>query len=255
VKLSLVVITRDEAARLPACLASAGPLLGDGEIVVVDSGSTDDTVALARAAGARVVHRDWTGFRDQKNAALAEARGDWVLALDADEQLGPELQAELAAFLAAPPVGVVAASMPRRNRYLGRWLRHGAAWPDRRVRLVRRGAGTWGGQEPHDVLVPDGLVHRLKAPLLHDSYADAVDHRARVERYAAAAAAAAFAEGRAAVPALLLSPPLGFLRDYVLRLGLLDGRPGLQFAWLAAVYRWKKYTRLLALRRGRSPRP
>jgi glycosyltransferase involved in cell wall biosynthesis len=249
-RLSVVILTRNEAARLPACLASLAPLLGSADIIVVDSGSDDDTVAIARAAGARVVERAWPGFVAQKNAGLAEATGDWALSLDADEQLSPALAGELAAFLAAPPSGVVAASMPRRNRYLGRWLRHGAAWPDRRVRLVKRGCGRWGGTDPHDVLLPEGAVHRLEAPLHHDAYANLAEHRGKVERYAAVAAAALHAQRRTALPFLLTSPALGFLRDYLLRLGFLDGVPGLHFARLAAVYRWKKYARLLALRRA-----
>lgn len=249
-KLSVVILTLNEAERLPACLESLASLGAALEIVVLDSGSRDATVAIAEAAGARVVERGWPGFVAQKNAGLEEASGEWVLSLDADETLSPALAAELVRFLAAPPAGVVAASMPRRNRYLGRWLQHGAAWPDRRVRLLRRGCGRWGGTDPHDVLIPEGPVHRLEAPLHHDSYADLADHRDTVARYAAVAAAALHAQGRTAFPSLLFSPPLGFLRDYVVRLGFLDGLPGLHFARLAAVYRWKKYVRLLELRRG-----
>ena len=156
---SVALITRNEAANLPRTLASVS---WAQEIVVVDSGSTDATLEIARGAGARVFEEPWTGFGAQKNSAIDKTRGDWILSLDADEEVSPELAREIQALLAGEP-GFSAYRIPRLNHFLGRALRHGGYWPDPKMRLFRRGAARFEERPVHETMQADGPDGQLRA--------------------------------------------------------------------------------------------
>jgi glycosyltransferase involved in cell wall biosynthesis len=238
------VITRDAAGQLADCLASA-PFAGD--IVVVDSGSRDDTVEIARSCGARVLEQQWLGFGPQKNFAVAEARHDWVLCLDADERVTPALGAAIGAALAGKPA-VAAYTMARRNRFLGRWLAHGEGYPDWNVRLFDRRRARWSDDAVHEHVVVNGPVASLEGDLLHDSAESLDAYVAKQNRYTTLQAQAMHARGeRASAMRLVLSPLARFLRFYVIRLGFLDGVSGLVHIAIGCFASFVKYAKLRAL--------
>lgn len=241
------VITFNEEARIGACLRS---LAVCDELLVVDSHSTDRTCEIAAQGGARVIERDWPGYRSQKQFAVDAAGHDWVLVLDADETLSPALVREIEALRRSGPGSFAGFSMPRRWIYFGRELRHGDAGRDRHVRLFDRRRTSIGGHEVHERAVVRGPVGRLRAPIMHDSYRDLADQRAKLARYARLMGEALHAEGRrASWLHVLLNPAWRFLRAYVLRLGVLDGWRGFSFALLDADYVRRKYLYLRAQRR------
>src|SRR5271166_1851821 len=227
--LSVALITRNEAANLPRTLAS---VRWANEVVVVDSGSTDATLDLARDAGARVFEETWKGFAAQKNSVFAHATGDGILSLDADEEVSPELAQEIQALLAGEP-SFSAYRIPRLNHFLGRPLRHGGYWPDPKLRLFRRGAAQFADRPVHETMQANGPVGRLKGPLIHHCYPTLSDYIEHMNRYSSIAAEALVASGRAGHSWLwlawnaLLNPAATFLYNYVFRLGFLDGRAGL----------------------------
>lgn len=232
-RLAVVVVTRDEEARLRACLESVA---WADEIVVVDAESEDKTAAIAREFTDRVVVRPWPGYAAQKNFGLDLAGGDWVLSLDADEVVSPELRAEIAAILAgdAPAVGY---AVPRRNIFWGRWVRHGGLYPDWQVRLFRRGRGRFVARAVHESVSVEGPVARLAGHLEHRSYRDVSDFLARADRYSTLAAEEWLAQGRPARMSDLVLRPLGrFLGMYVVARGFLDGWRGFLLAALYAYY-------------------
>lgn len=240
---SLVVIAKNEADRIADCLASV-PFAD--ELLVLDSGSTDGTPEVAEALGARVIRTDWPGHVIQKNRALAEARGDWALSLDADERLSPAAQAEARAALAAPG-DAVGFSFPRCSHWLGRPIRHGRWYPDRKLRLVRRGRGRWGGLDPHDLLSADGPVTRLSGDILHFPYRTLAEHLSTIDRYSRISADGMRARGqRAHLWDLALRPPAHLVDALVLRRGLLDGPRGVAIAGLGAAHTLLKWGRLYA---------
>lgn len=239
--LSLVVITRDEADRLAACLESV-PLAG--ERLVVDSGSTDGTRAVAEACGARVVVREWLGHVAQKNDALGEAAGEWALSLDADERLDPVAAASLVRALREPG-DAAGFALTRCNRWLGRELRHGRFGRERVVRVVRAGRGRWVGDDPHDRLQVDGPVRRLPGCILHEPYRSLDEHLQTIDRYTRVQARALADRGvRGSLYRVALRPPLRFIDAYLLRLGFLDGTPGLAVASLGAYHTALKWWRV-----------
>ena len=238
------MITRDAAGQLADCLASASFA---GEIVVVDSGSSDDTVEIARRCGARVIVQPWLGFGPQKNFAVAQAAHDWVLCLDADERVTPELGAAIRSALGATPVAP-AFAVARRNRFLGRWLKHGEGYPDWIVRLFDRRHARWTDELVHENVAADGPVARLSGDLLHAS-AESLDlYLAKQNRYTTLQAEAMHARGeRASVARLVVSPLARFLRFYVARLGFLDGVAGFVHIAIGCFASFMKYAKLRAL--------
>ena len=245
IPLSLVVITRDAAAQLAACLASA-PFAA--EALVVDSGSADHTVDVAKGAGARVLIEPWRGFGPQKQFAVAAARHDWVLCLDADERVTPPLAAAIVALFerGAPPAGAYA--MPRRNRFLGRWLAHGEGYPDWTVRLFDRRRAQWSDDAVHERVVCDAVAARLQGDLLHASAESIDDYLAKQNRYTSIQAAALHARGaRSSTWQIVLSPLSRFLRFYVWRLGFLDGAAGFAHIAIGAFASFQKHVKLRAL--------
>lgn len=243
--LSAVLIVRDEARALPACLET---LAFCAEILVVDSGSRDATVAIARQAGARVIETHWRGFGPQKQFAVEQAAHDWVLCIDADERITPELAASIAAALAASPApSLHAYRFARRNRFMGRYLRHGEGYPDWSLRLFDRRHARWSDDPVHERVVTDAPVGTLAGDLLHDSAESLESYLAKQNRYSTLAADKALAAGRrSSAMQLVLSPLLRFFRFYVLRGGLRDGLPGLVHILIGCYASFAKHAKMLA---------
>jgi glycosyltransferase involved in cell wall biosynthesis len=247
-KLSACIITFNEAERIEACLRS---LEFCDEILVVDSHSSDATRELSASLGARVIERDWPGYRSQKQFAVEAAANDWVLCLDADERVTAALRAEIVALRSQGFAGAAGWSVPRITDYFGRFLRHGNAYPDRLVRLFDRRRGGWHGYEIHENTRIDGAVRRLRGQLEHYSYRSLTDHLNRMQRYADLMAQAMYARGRrCGLLPVLLNPLWRFVRGYLLRLGFLDGWRGLVFALIEANYVRRKYLGLYIRTRG-----
>ena len=248
--LSLVLITRNAGAQLRASLDSAR--FAD-EIVVVDSGSDDDTVQVAASFGARVIEQSWLGFGPQKQFAVGRATHDWVLCLDADERVTPALARAIAAALERPEAN--AYRMARCNRFLGRWLRHGEGYPDWNVRLFDRRHARWSDDVVHERVLCDGPVATLAGDLAHESAESLDAYVAKQNRYTTLQAQTLHERGkRASVAKLLLSPLARFLRFYFLKLGFLDGAAGLVHIAVGCGASFLKHAKLLALERaGRAP--
>ncbi|MBF0180407.1 MAG: glycosyltransferase family 2 protein [Magnetococcales bacterium] len=239
--LSLVLITQDEAERLPACLDSV-PFAD--EVVIVDSGSRDATVALARARGARVIQQEWLGFGRQKQLAVTLARNDWVLCLDADERLSLPLQEHMQRELRSPRC--LAYRFARRNRFLGRWLRHGEGYPDYQLRLFHRGHARWSDDPIHEGVTASTPVGDLSGDLLHESAQTLESYLAKQNRYTSLQAERLADAGKRPGPArLLLSPLFRFVKFYFLRLGFLDGLPGLIHILIGCMNSFTKYAKTL----------
>jgi glycosyltransferase involved in cell wall biosynthesis len=242
-RVSAAIITLNEEANLPRCLASLRGLVS--ETVVLDSGSTDGTRAIAEATGARFAVHPWEGHVAQKNRVLELASEPWVLCLDADEVVSPELAASMRQAFARGDPAVNGFLVNRLTRYLGEWIRH-AWYPEWRLRLVRRSAARWGGSDPHDKLVVDGPTARLSGHLLHYSYADLQDHLHRTVRYARVAAdARARAGWRCRWYHLVVSPWAAFLKHLVVKQGWRDGMRGWIISFSALVSVFAKYAFLI----------
>jgi glycosyltransferase involved in cell wall biosynthesis len=238
------VITRDASAQLEACLESAA--FAD-EQIVVDSGSADDTVEIARRRGARVIEQRWLGYGAQKNFAVAQATHDWVLCLDADERVSPELARSIRAAIARP-ADAAAYTMARCNRFLGRWLRHGEGYPDWNLRLFDRRRARWTDDPVHEHVVADGKVATLAGDLLHDSAESLESYLAKQNRYTTLQAQILHARGeRAAVVRIVVSPLVRFIRFYFFRLGFLDGTAGFVHIAIGCGNSMLKYAKLRAL--------
>jgi len=246
VPISAVIITHNAAALLEACLQSVA--FAD-EILVVDSGSTDGTVELAQSHGAKVVQKEWLGFGPQKQFAVECAAHDWVLCLDADERASEALRAAIVTELRSPRGSVYA--MPRRNRFLGRWLRHGEGYPDWSVRLFDRRVARWSDDPVHEKVTTSTPALRLRGDLLHESAEDLERYLEKQNRYTSLQAQQLHAEGRSAgVLQLVLAPLVRFVKFYFLRLGFLDGAPGLVHVSIGCMNSFNKYAKLIALKRG-----
>jgi len=256
--LSVVLITYNEEANLPRTLESVVPLVRDGrgEIIVVDSGSTDRTLEIARSFGAQVFVEPWKGFAAQKNSAMEKASGDWVLQLDADESLETELRAEIDATLRAAPA-VNGFWIPRKNFFLGRWICHGGFYPDPKLRLVRRGAGKFEEYGAHPTMKVEGATPRFKHALLHHAYPTLRGYIDHMNSYSSSGATIALANGHRSFSLIniVLRPLLTFVYNYFIRLGFLDGREGLLLHLYHSAYVSWKYAKAweLACTPSRSP--
>jgi glycosyltransferase involved in cell wall biosynthesis len=244
--LSAVLITRNAAAVLEGCLESLSFV---DDIVVVDSASTDGTQELAQRRGARVVEKEWLGFGRQKQFAVEQAKNDWVLCIDADERVSSELAQSIQTALAAPVSPVY--RMPRRNRFLGRWLSHGEGYPDWSPRLFNRMNARWSDDLVHEKVLFAVTPGTLTGDLLHDSADDLATYLDRQNRYTTLAARQALEQGRSAgFVHLLLSPVVRFFKFYVFRLGFLDGLPGLLHISIGCMNSYMKYAKLIELRKA-----
>ncbi len=243
--LSVTIITRNEQAAIRRCLESVA---WADEIVVLDAGSSDDTARIARECGARVhIAADWQGFGPQKNRALALATGDWVLALDADEWVTPELRAEIERVLAAPG-GHAAFRMPRLSSYCGRFMRHSGWWPDHVTRLFRRGQARFSDDRVHERLIADGPVGTLNEPLMHEAIRDLDEALVKMNAYSTAGALMQLERGKnASLAGAVWHGAWTFFRSYVLRAGFLDGREGFMLAVSNAEGAYYRYLKLMLL--------
>ncbi len=235
--------------QLPTCLAS---LAFCDEVLVVDSGSDDDTVALARQHGARVIETHWRGFGPQKQFAVEQAAHDWVLCIDADERVSERLrESVLAALAAVPPAPTFTAyRFARCNRFMGRYLRHGEGYPDWSLRLFDRRQAHWSDDVVHEKVLTDAPVGVLQGDLLHDSAESLENYLAKQNRYSSLAAEAALARGkRTSTAHLLLSPLLRFVKFYFLRRGFLDGVPGLVHILIGCGASFAKHAKMLQAQR------
>jgi len=241
-----VLITRNAAAVIEPCLAS---LAFADEIVVVDAGSSDGTAEIAMRHGVRVVQKEWLGFGRQKQFAVEQATHDWVLCLDADETVSSQLAASILAALAGPVSPVY--RMPRRNRFLGRWLAHGEGYPDWSPRLFNRMNARWSDDLVHEKVLYAVTPGTLQGDLMHDSGDDLAAYLDRQNRYTTLAARQAYELGRSAgLFHLLLSPVVRFFKFYVFRLGFLDGMPGLLHISIGCMNSYLKYAKLIELRKA-----
>jgi len=246
-RLSVTIIAWNEEERLRACLESVA---WAEEILVIDAESTDKTVQVAREFTDRIWVRPWPGFAEQKNFALDQATCEWVLSLDADELVTPELRERISRIVRANGPGD-GYSIPRKNIFWGAWVRHGGLYPDYQLRLFRRAAGRFVDSAVHESVVVEGHVERLAEPLLHHSYRGLDDFVARSNRYSALAARDIVARGgRAGVLDLALRPLGRFLSMYVARGGFLDGWRGFVLAVLYANYVFLRVAKTWEARRG-----
>ena len=242
--LSVILITKNEEKNIRACLESVA---WADEIIVVDSGSTDDTVRICEEMGAQVfIYADWPGFGTQKNRALNHASKGWVFSIDADERVSPELRAEL---LQATNEGRAQGYyVPRLSQFCGKFIHHCGWYPDHVLRLFRRDAGRFSDSLVHESVLLQGATERLKTPLLHYSYLTAEDVERKVEHYSSAAAQQMFQTGKHSNwLGAALSGGWAFVRTYVLRLGVLDGVAGWNIACMNARTTFLKYRKLEAL--------
>lgn len=244
--ISVVLITHNEEANLPRTLDSVLTLVRDGrgEIIVLDSGSSDRTLEIASVYGAKVFAEPWKGFAAQKNSAMEKASMDWVLQLDADEALEPGLAEEIKSALAANS-GTVGYWIPRKNFFLGRWMRHGGFYPDPKLRLIRRGAGKFEEYGAHPTIKIDGPTGKLKHALLHNAYPTLSAYIDHMNSYSSTGAQIALAKGHRGfnLVNIVIRPKLTFLYNYIFRLGFLDGREGLLLHLYHAVYVSWKYAK------------
>lgn len=251
-RLSIAIITLNEERNLPDCLASVA--FAD-EIVVVDGGSHDRTCDIARAAGARVIEsRDWSGFGVQKNRALDECTGDWVLSLDADERVPEKLRDEILGALRAPAFDVY--EMPRRSYYCGRFMRHSGWWPDYVRRLFRRGTARFSQAPVHESLETDRGIGRLQNPIEHWSFRTMEQVLDKVNRYSSLSAPMVVARGRRpTIATAILHGAAAFFRTYLLRRGFLDGTHGFMLAVSNAEGSYYRYVKAMLLaQRGNDDR-
>jgi len=240
-RLTIAVIARNEADRIGRLLESSDIA---HEVLVVDSGSDDNTVEICRALGARVIDHQWQGYAAQKQFAMEVADGDWILNLDADEALSAESSAEILEAIRTAGPDVDAFSMPRLSWYLNRWIRHGGWYPDRKVRLVRKGRGRWTGDGLHEKLEVTGRVGELRHPLLHYVYRDISDQVKTINSFSSVFAQHRNNPGSAGYLLLGLVHAMGkFLECAVWKLGFLDGLPGLVIAVNSAFYVFLKHAK------------
>lgn len=248
--LSAVIITFNEERNIERCLLSVSDVCD--ELLVVDSGSTDHTVSIAQRLGARVIHHPFPGYIEQKNYAITQASGDWILSLDADEALDNTLRDSVAEAMKHP--AGAAYEMNRLTNYCGNWVRHSGWYPDTKIRLFKKGVGEWTGINPHDrYALPQGQhpVH-LRGDLLHYSYHSISDHLRQIDHFSRIGAKALYDKGeKGSIAKLLYKPVARFLRAYVVWSGFRDGLTGFIIAINSAHAVFLKYLRLYYLQKGK----
>ncbi len=246
--LSIVIITGNEEANIGRTLQSVLPLIDDpgGEMIVVDSQSTDGTVEIARGLGAKVFIEPWKGFAAQKNSAIDKAACDWVLSLDGDESLPPPLCREVREAMRSAPAEVNGFTIPRMNHFFGRWVKHGGYWPDPKARLFRRGKGRVAIRPVHEDVEIEGRVERLRNGLVHNGYATLDAYIENVHGYSSLKADWLLERGRRgfSFTNIVLAPVAKFTYNYLLRGGFLDGKEGLLVHLYQSVYVSLSYAKL-----------
>ena len=242
---SAVLITLNAASQLEDCLQSVA--FAD-EIIVLDSGSTDGTIELAKRLGARVIQHDWLGFGRQKQHAVSLAKHAWVLCLDADERVTKELQKDIETTLIKPEFG--AYKMARCNRFLGRYLRHGEGYPDWNIRLFHKDQARWSDDVVHEHVICNQVPGTLSGDLLHDTAESLATYLGKQNRYTSLAAEAAHAAGkRVSACRACLSPLFRFLKFYGIRRGFCDGFPGFVHIVIGCFNSFMKYAKMIELQK------
>lgn len=239
-KISIAIIAKNEVDRVGRLLKSAE--FAD-QIVVVDSGSTDNTQALCEQMGAKVVFNKWPGYAAQKQFAMDYTTSEWILSLDADEEISGPLAEEIQQAIKNVGPEVSAFSMPRLSRYLGKWIKHGGWYPDRKVRLVRRGKGMWKGDGLHEKLIVNGKIEQLSEPILHHVYRNISDHVVTINRFSDIYAGERGSANGWFVFAGAVHVLGKFAECYLWKLGFLDGIPGLVIAMNSAWYVFLKHAK------------
>jgi len=238
--IGIAVIAQNEADRIMKLINSIS--FAD-EIVVVDSGSTDGTPSLCTQMGARVIQRPWQGYAAQKQFAMECVRSDWILNVDADERVSEALAHEITAAVASAPPETAGFSMPRLSFYLNRWIRHGGWYPDRKIRLVRRGKGEWSQDALHERLIVQGKVIPLSQPLYHDVYRNIADQVATINRFSDVAASEKGPRTGKHLLLGLLHGAVKFFESYFWKLGFLDGYAGMVIAANSSWYVFLKHAK------------
>lgn len=241
-KISATIVALNEESNIARAIQSLRSCAD--EIVVVDSGSSDRTCEIAADLGARVVREKWRGYAGQKNFAASCAGHDWILSIDADEEVTPALAAEIAALKQSGEPQADGWTMPRLAHYLGRWIRHSGWYPDRKVRLYHRERGAWKGEYVHESVQVAGRVGQLQNDLLHFTCDSLDQHFRTINRYTSLAARAVAASGTPVrFHKLVVDPPWTFVRSYFIQRGFLDGGHGLVIAAMASFYTFLKYAK------------
>lgn len=255
-RISVALITLNEEANLKRTLESVMPLVRDGmgEIIVVDSGSTDRTLEIAESFGAKISVEPWKGFAAQKNLAMDKGTGDWILQLDADEALEPELCNEILRA-ANEDKTLNGFYIPRKNYFLGRWIKHGGFYPDAKLRLIRRGTGKFEEYGAHPTIKLKGKAGRLKHAIIHNAYPTLRGYIDHMNSYSSSGAEVAVAKGHRGFNLLniVVRPKLTFIYNYFFRLGFLDGREGFLLHFYHAIYVSWKYAKAWELARQSNP--
>jgi glycosyltransferase involved in cell wall biosynthesis len=248
-KISVAIITKNEEVNIRECLES---VKWADEIVVVDNGSTDQTRQICQEFQARVYPEEWKGFPRQKNSAIEKTRNEWVLSLDADERVTPELRQEIESTLENDPA-VDGYYIARKNYFLGRWIKHCGWYPDHNLRLFRKSRGGFLGRAVHERVEIHGKVGYLKNPMEHRTYRSLSDFLERLDRYSGLAAQEMFqGEERCRFTDLFFRPPFTFLQMYFIRLGFLEGYLGFLLSVLYSFYTFAKYSKLKELQESRT---
>lgn len=247
IPLSVAIITKNEEENLRSCLQS---IVFARQIVVVDSGSTDATLAIAAEFGCEIYNEAWLGFGPQKQLAIDKCREPWILVLDADERIPPKTAQIIKTIITDSGRKEAGFSFPRKNFFQGRWIKHAGWWPDRIVRLFRKGAGRMTEAAVHEAVNVDGLVGVLGFPIEHFTESCLSKILQKIDNYSTLGAQAAFKEGkRSSTGIAFLRAFFTFLQDYFLRGGILDGMPGLTLAVTDSVNKFFKYAKLGKLTR------
>jgi glycosyltransferase involved in cell wall biosynthesis len=247
IPLSVAIITKNESPNLPRCLES---VRFASQVVVVDSGSTDDTIRIARDAGCDIFRESWCGFGPQKQIAVDRCREPWILVLDADERIPPETAAKIREIILAGNASVAGYRFPRKNFFQNRWIRHAGWWPDRVTRLFKRSKGRLTPVPVHEAVVVDGTVLDLPCPIEHFTEGRLSEILQKIDRYSTLGAEEAFRSGReSSVGYAVFRAALAFMQNYILRLGFLDGPQGLTLAATDATNKFFKYAKLADLHR------
>ena len=247
-RLSAIIITKNEEKNIRICLDS---IVWVDEIIVLDSGSTDATVAICKQYTDKVYKTDWIGFGHQKNRALKYASGDWILSLDADEWITPELKAEILMIMQNPG-NYVAFDMPRLSSCCGQYIHHSGWWPDYITRLCRRDKARFSEQIVHEKMIVDGNVGRLSNHIMHASYKDLEHVLTKLNRYSTDGADLLLAEGYKSSLLKAISHGLwSFIYTYIVRAGFLDGRMGFILAVYNAECTYYKYVKLMMLNKNK----
>ena len=246
-KISAAVIARDEEKKIKRALESLSGIAD--EIIIVDSGSVDKTLEICTEFGARIISNEWQGYRDQKQVATDLTEFEWVLSLDADEEISTPLREEILKWKETPEDGIAGFMLPRMTRLMGTWIKHTTWYPDWQLRLFRKTKGKWTGLNIHESFSTEGKTAKMSGHILHYTYSSVSEYLVQLEKFSTLAAEDYLARGRQfGIFRLILSPPAVFIKNFFLKAGFLDGRAGFVVSILSAVSTFFKLLKTEELR-------